>query len=365
MSALEEFRDAAPYYFVWLSKPPGDRFWDFADLRRRYDRVRAAVLNFSGWYDEAYGPEGAVTNFLGLLAARRADADPRTQLIIGPWVHGSSLVNDPSRQVLSGERAFGAAAALDYDELVLRFLDRHVRGLDNGVDREKRARVFVMGEDVWREADTWPFPETRPLTLYLAPGAARVGRLATQPPAAAAAVSFLSDPADPVLDAFAGSSGAHDYRDLTKRSDVLTFETEPLAEDRRVVGPITAEVQLSTDAPDVDLWVKLFDVLPDGTAWNLMSSGLDVQRASYRDGGPEQKLVEPGKVLALRFENLITGNLFRKGHRIRVVLAGSFFPGLSRNLQTGELEATSSAMRKAKVNVRCGPGSRIVLPVVP
>ena len=93
-----------------------------------------------------------------------------------------------------------------------------------------------------------------------------------------------------------------------------------------------------TDAPDTDLWLKLFDVAPDGTAWNLMSPGLDVLRASYRDGGPERKLLEPGRVYALSFENLLTGNLFEKGHRLRLVVASTFFPHYSRNLHTGELE---------------------------
>ena len=50
--------------------------------------MNAAVLNLSGWYDEDYGPEGATTNFLGLLASRRSAGDPRTQLLIGPWIHG-------------------------------------------------------------------------------------------------------------------------------------------------------------------------------------------------------------------------------------------------------------------------------------
>ncbi len=365
LADLHELRDAAPYYFVWMTTPPGDPRWSFADLRGRYDRVKAAVLNFSGWYDEAYGPEGALTNFTGLLAARRADTDPRTQIVLGPWIHGSATVNDSNRRVRSGDRVFGAAAGVDYDELVLRFLDFHVRGTANGVDREPRVRAFVMGEDVWREASEWPLPGTRPFTLYLDPVARERSRLVGEPPPSPSSVSFVSDPADPVVDVFTDTPGGHDYRALALRPDVAVFETEPFAEDRRVVGMIDASVEISTDAPDVDLWLKLFDVAPDGTSWNLMSPGLDVRRASYRDGGPERKLLTPGTRYALRFDTLATGNLFRKGHRLRVVLCGSFFPGFSRNLQTGEPEATSAAMRKATITVHGGPSSRLVLPLVP
>jgi putative CocE/NonD family hydrolase len=175
-------------------------------------------------------------------------------------------------------------------------------------------------------------------------------------------VSFVSDPASPVVDPFVDAPGAHDYRALAQRADVAVFETEPFPEDRRVVGATVASVEVSADSPDFDLWVKLYDVAPDGTSWNLMSPGLDVRRASYRDGGPERKLLLAGERVTLRFDDLITGNLFRKGHRLRALLCGSFFPGFSRNLQTGELEMTSSAMRKARITVH---GGRLVLPVVP
>jgi putative CocE/NonD family hydrolase len=362
LSDLRELRDIAPYYFVWLSKPPGDPYWSYADLRGRYDRVRAAVLNFSGWHDDAYGPDGAITNFQGLVASRRADADPRTQLVLGPWIHGTATANDRAGQVRSGERVFGPAAGLDYDDLVLSFLDVHVRRVANGVDRRSRVRAFVMGEDAWREAAEWPLPGTRPLTLYLSPSAASRGALVAQAPASPPAVSFASDPASPVIDPFVDAPGAHDYRALTQRADVAVFETEPFPEDQRVVGATVASIEVSADAPDFDLWVKLYDVAPDGTSWNLMSPGLDVRRASYRDGGPERKLLAAGERVTLRFDDLITGNLFRKGHRLRALLCGSFFPGFSRNLQTGELEMTSSAMRKARITIH---GGRLVLPVVP
>ena len=79
------------------------------------------------------------------------------------------------------------------------------------------------------------------------------------------------------------ASGAHDYRELAKRPDVLTFDTAPLERDVEVTGPIQADVYVACDCRDVDLYVRLLDVAPDGTAFNLMSPGLDVLRASYRD----------------------------------------------------------------------------------
>ena len=368
LQALDEFRDVAPYLFTWMQHPAGDPWWDWAEIRGRYDRVGAAVLNLSGWHDEAYGPEGALTNFLGLLAARRGQPDARTKLILGPWIHGGPR-GRVEEQARSGERVFGPAAAIDYDETILRFMDRYVRGLDNGVDREPAVRAFVMGENAWREGDRWPLPGTNRRTLVL-DGASmprRPGGLAWgERPRANGSSSFTSDPARPVTDPHAADSGAHDYRALAEREDAVTFETAPLPDDLRVVGPITAEVYVSTDAKDVDVWVKLFDVAPDGTAFNLMSPGLDVMRASYRDGGPLRKRLRPGRVYPIRFENLMTGNTFGKGHRVRVVICGAFFPHFSRNLQTGALETVSAASRPSRVSVHHSVRhpSRLVLPVV-
>jgi putative CocE/NonD family hydrolase len=317
--------------------------------------VGAAVLNLSGWHDEAYGPEGAITNFQGLLEARRGEKDPRARLIMGPWVHGGESEDR------SGDRVFGPRARLDYAGEIVRFMDRYVRGRRNGLDAEPRVRAFVMGENVWRSGDTFPLAGTKPLSLYFAPK----GALTRTKPAAGAGESvFVSDPERPVVDGY-GSYGAHDYRDLAERPDVLVFETEPLAEPLRVVGAVETEIHLSADVPDADLWVKLEDVAPDGTAWNLSSPGTDVLRVSARDGAARP--LSPGEVAVLRLPNLRTGNLFAKGHRVRVVVCGSFMPHFSRNLQTGESEARSAVMQKGHIRIHHSDArpSRIVLPVVP
>lgn len=363
LDSLTELRGVAPFYYEWLHHPPDDSWWNWAELRDKYSRVHASVLNLSGWYDEDYGPEGATTNFLGLLAARTGQSDPRTHLLIGPWIHGVKETGITK----AGEREFGPTAAIDYDQVVLRWMDHYLRGINNGVEREKPVRLFLMGENRWREEQTWP-PAARPTSLYLAgAGPEKKGGTLTQAAPSEEQFSvFTSDPAHPVLDPYAGKLGAHDFRELAKRPDVLIFDSEPLAKDVAVMGPITVEIYVSCDCPDFDLWARLLDVAPDGTAFNLMSPGNDVLRASYREPQRGRQLLTPGQVYKLTLPNLRTGNVFAAGHRIRVQISGSFFPDFSRNLQTGELETTSAHMRKAEIRVyhdREHP-SRIVLPVV-
>jgi putative CocE/NonD family hydrolase len=367
LSAVNDLRDVAPWYFEWLEHPAADPWWDWAELQGKYGRTQAAVLNLSGWNDDAYGPDGATTNFAGLVAARQGRGEPaRTRLLIGPWQHGS----EETGMSRVGDRDFGSAAPIDYDEVVLGWMDHYVRGIENGVDRDAPVRVFVMGDNRWRDAAAWPLPEARTTAFYFAGGERAGGAGALTPLAPTrdnASSAFASNPARPVTDPHNAAAGAHDYRALTGRTDLLTFETPPLADDLEVVGPITAEVYVSSDAPDLDLWVRVYDVAPDGTAWNLMSPGTDVVRASYRSGTTRRELLRRGRVYQLRLPGLVTANTFRKGHRIRAQISGAFFPHLSRNLQTGKLEAVSADTRAATITVHHDRryASRLLLPVVP
>jgi len=360
---LPDLKNVAPFYYEWLSHPPADPWWDWAELRGNYGRVQAAVLNLSGWYDEAYGPDGATTNFNGLLAARKGDKNSRTRTIIGPWTHGGQ------EKTRAGEREFGASAAIDYDELILHWMDRYVRGVENGVDREKPVRIFVMGKNVWRDEDAWPLARAKAQTYYLRSesNSARLARLnQTAPDRAGSYNEFVSDPSHPVTDPY-DAYGAHDYRSLADRNDVLVYETDPLPSDTEVTGPIHAEIYVSADTPDFDLWVRLLDIAPDGTAFNLMSPGLDVLRASYRNEKLQPELLKAGEIYKLTLDRMLTSNVFRAGHQIRIQISGAFFPHFSRNLQSGESEVTSSRMCPAHVRIYHDPDhrSRIELPVIP
>ena len=362
MKNLPDLKQVAPFYYEWLAHPPMDDWWDWAELRGKYDRVHAAVLNISGWYDEAYGPDGATTNFNGLLAARKNEPNPRTATIIGAWTHGELETSK------AGQLEFGKSAAVDYDEIILRWMDHYLKGTDNGVEKEKPVHIFVMGANTWREEEGWPLARAKETPLYLSSAEEPEKSLALSPESCkqcSAYAEFVSDPANPVRDPY-DKFGAEDYRSFAGRKDVLLFDSAPLSSDVEVTGPIRAEMYVSADVPDFDLWVRILDVFPDGAAYNLMSPGLDVLRASYRNQLLRPDLIEPGKVYRLNLGRLLTSNVFRKGHRIRVQVSGAFFPHFSRNLQTGRSEITSSGMRAGHIRIYDNGehASRIVLPII-
>jgi putative CocE/NonD family hydrolase len=279
-------------------------------------------------------------------------------LLLGPWVHG---VKDTSSSI-AGERHFADNATIDYDRRILDWMDHYLRGMGDGAANP--VRYYVMGADTWREARDWPPAATR--TSYnlkhAAPG--KPGLLARDAPGRGFS-AFISDPAHPVVNQY-DDLGAHDYRDLALRQDVLTFDSRPLPTDTEVTGPIDAEVFVSCTCRDFDLWVRLYDVGPDGTAWNLMSPGPDATRASYRDRTKGRQLLRPGRIYEIDVRGAVTSNLFKQGHQIRVQISGSFFPDFSRNLQTGQSEITSATLHTATIRVHHDRlhASRVLLPIV-
>jgi len=236
------------------------------------------------------------------------------------------------------------------------------------VEKEKPVRIFVMGANTWREEEAWPLARAKDTPFYLSSAEEPEKALALRSEICKTCptfAEFVSDPANPVSDPY-DNFGAQDYRPFAGRKDVLLFDSAPLSSDVEVTGPIRAEMYVSADVPDFDLWVRILDVFPDGAAYNLMSPGLDVLRASYRNESLRPDLIESGKVYRLNLDRLLTSNVFRKGHRIRVQVSGAFFPHFSRNLQTGKSEITSSGMRAGHIRIYANSehASRIVLPII-
>ena len=343
----------APTFFEWLDHPDDGRYWDFLRIEGRYDRVHIPVLNLSGWHDEGYGPGGAARNFQGTR-------EWGGRLVIGPWTHGTPSL----RKTRVGELDFGAAAGLDYESLLLRFFDRWLKGTPNGIDREPPVRIFVMGDNVWRDEAEWPLARARPTSYYLRAS----GRLTTEEPSGPeASDGYVYDPSDPVVDPHGGKLGPFDQSPLRARRDVLFYKSEPLARDLEVTGPIEIELWVSSSAPDTDFVVRLLDVHPDGKAYNLMSPTLEVLRARYRNGEDRPELLEPGRPVKLRLANGLTSNVFKAGHRVGIFVTSSFHPHLDGNPNTGGAVATEERTLRAQQSVLHDSlhPSRLVLPVIP
>jgi hypothetical protein len=390
-------------------------FWGHAGLNIEAHwggHADVPIVLSSGWYDSY--TRATLENFVGLGGLKRGPV----KCLMGPWTHGYRTLGTTT----AGDVDFGPQAAVEYNELRLRFFDAALRGIESGWTEDPPLRIFVMGGGSgrrtpggrldhgghWKDEREWPLGRTRFTPYYLQPGG---GLLPGVPPAGAAPSRYQFDPRRPVPTIggnmsslvgllprptgapeipveererdWIGIPGAFDqkeapeflgctppYLPLASRPDVLVFQTPPLPAAVEVVGPITLVLHVASDRADTDVTAKLIDVYPPspdyphGYAMNLTDS---ILRLRYRDGDGQARPLEPGRVYRVEFPLYPTANRFAAGHRIRLDVSSSNFPRFDVNPNTGAplWAETTAVVATNTVFHDAGRASHVVLPIVP
>ncbi len=325
-----------------IKRAPNDPAWYKGGLWHDNMKVNVPGFWFMSWYDVSVGPNLAAYNHVRKTA--RPDIANQQYAVIAPTLH--CAYTRATENTVVGERSMGDAR-LNYSELTYGWFDRFLKGEENGIlTKMPKVRYYTMGLNKWQSADTWPPAGAQPLRFYLASGGKANtlngdGALSAAAPATDAPDRFDYDPLNPVP-SYGGNvcctgnavqGGAFDQRKMEARPDILVYSSEPLAQGMEVSGPIEVTLYVSSDCKDTDFTVKLIDVLPDGTAYNLDET---IQRVRYRDGYDKPlALMEAGKVYKVTLQPMTTSNFFDAGHRIRLEVSSSNFPRFDRNLNTG------------------------------
>ncbi|MCC6242339.1 MAG: CocE/NonD family hydrolase [Gemmatimonadaceae bacterium] len=380
------------WYFDFFERADYDAFWK--DPMLAWDEHYAEtsdipMLHVGGWYDIFLA--GTFKNFVELRKIKKAPQ----YVMVGPWKHGGN--NLP----YAGDVAFGdSARVMDFlTDFHVRWFDYHLKGARTSAATDAPVRVFVMGTGsgrrdadgrlehggYWTSSSTWPLEGTRFVPYYFhADGGLRTAK----PAAARSLTTYTFDPHAPVPTIGGGASarlkdGAFNQREdprfppskapwlpLRARPDVVVFQTEPLAEDVTVVGPIKVIVHASASTVDADITAKLIDVYPSSNDW---PGGFDMNltdgiiRGRYRVTRERQVLLQPGTVYAFTVEPFPTANVFKKGHRIRVDISSSNFPRFDVNPNTGEPLGKNRRMVSTNISIQHSATypSHILLPIAP
>ena len=354
----------------WIDHTDYDDYWKALSVKERYEDIKVPTLQMSGWYD--LFPAGVFNNFNGLGERGGSElARNHRKVVVGPWTHSLSKVTH------AGDGDFGMDSMIDVIGTELKWYDRWLKGIDNGVEKEPPIRIFVMGTNEWRDENEWPLARTEFTPYYFHSGGSANtllgdGTLSTQAPIDEQPDGYDYNPAFPTPTLGGGSCcsdkvpppGVFDQREVEARSDVLVYTSEPLEEDMEVTGPVIVKLHASTDGRDTDFTGKLSDVHPDGSSWNLCDG---IIRGRYRESTERQVLLEPGTVYEFTIDVWPTSNVFKKGHRIRVDIASSNFPRFDRNTNTGNVIAADAEVRVAHQQVfhDAAHPSHIILPVIP
>ncbi len=325
-----------------IERTPSDPSWYQGGLWNDSMRINIPGLWMMSWYDVSVAPNLAAYNFVRKTAS--PDVANEQYAVIAPETH--CAYKSATEHTIVGERDMGDAR-LDYDALTYSWFDHFLKGEDNGLlAKTPKVLYYTMGSNKWQSADTWPPEGAKPVTYYLgSAGHANSlngdGQLLMSPEAKDAADKFVYDPMNPVLTHGGGfccmgadyKPGALDQRSEEARNDVLVYSTGPLKEGTEVSWPVDVTLYVSSDVKDTDFTVKVIDVLPDGTAYNIDQN---IQRMRYREGYDKPPVwMERGKVYKVIFQPMQTSNYFAPGHELRIEVSSSNFPRFDRNLNTG------------------------------
>jgi putative CocE/NonD family hydrolase len=324
-----------------ISPHVGARFWDEVGVYRYEDVIEASGLAIYHWHN--LGDEGRGE---GMIAAENLD-NPGF-VLLGPGGHCEPPPN------------------LDLFAEQLRFFDRYLKGVRNGIDDQPRYRYWTLGApegEEWSSAEQWPPGGAVPSMMYLR----AEGELMDAPaPDAAAAATFAVD-----YDVTCPGDSYFIFGPCVIDRSGATFTSAPLAKELHIVGNPNATIWISSSVPSANLFAYLELVSPEGEV-SIVSHGRlaaayrTVSEAPYDTLGQpwhsgleaDQLPLAPGEVVEMQIALLPVSLIAPAGSRLRVTLAGA--DPRQRDLADLRIDPAPS------ISVHSGPmhPSRVELPIV-
>jgi putative CocE/NonD family hydrolase len=339
---IKELRELAPWFRDWCDHvDPADPYWRAISGADHAAEIDLPILHIAGWYD--YFVKGSLRAYDTMVQAGK----PGQRLVCGPWNHNGAQVRADAEPYVWMFFEFGP------DTPSMRFFAHHLKGELPDYHEEPPVRIYVMGDNVWRDEQEWPLARTEWTPFHLRSG----GLLSTAAPADEQPDSYTHDPNDPVPGSIALGATFNDPVDLdavAARADVLVYTTEPLDRDIEITGPVRVDLWASTSAPSTDFTAKLVEVFPD-------------TRPVYLCQGVVRAVGGPGEVVSHKIDLSATSVVAKRGHRLRLHVASSEYPTFELNPSTGDRITHDAGIAAATQHVfhDTGHPSRVILPIIP
>ena len=345
--AVREHAANTPMAALWRDMPYRDsvsphvgvRFWEEVGVYRYAETIERSGVAIYHWHN--FGDEGRGE---GVLAAENL-SNPGN-VLIGP---GGHCEPPPNFDMLAEH---------------LRFFDRYLKGVDNGIDRQPRYTYWMLGAaagEEWARAERWPPSAPDMRALYLDAG----GQAEWRAPSRQAQTSFAVD-----YDVSCPGDSYFLFGPCVIDESGAAFTSAPLEEDMRLVGGANAYVWLSSSIDRANLFVYLEEVSSAGEVRILTHGRLG---AAYRRVSPapydtlgqpwhsgfeaDQEALPPGQIVEMAVPLLPTAQIVRAGARLRLTVAGA--DPRQRDLQSLRIDPPPTLT----VHTGSAYASRVELPV--
>lgn len=270
--------------------------------------------------------------------------------VIGAWEHGGRFNASPY------DRTTRPPVPDSYGQWreMLRFFDDYLKRGETVPRFMKELYYYVMGAEEWRLTHQWPPEGITYERWYFAGGNSLTLAI---PPEGSGEEKYPVDfeASTGVLNRWWEMGGVENKTvsyPNRKSADkkLLTFTGAPLQEDIEITGHPIVSLYITSTSTDGAFLVYLEDVDPQGSVTYITEGQLRAlhrnvseQKAPVVTAGPyhtycqaDAKEIVPEKTTELIFSLLPTSTLIRKGHRIRIAIAGHDAGTFARIPATGQ-----------------------------
>lgn len=302
--------------------------------RAQIEKSGAAINSWGGWFD-ASTADAEIRSFMSLSNYQRA--------VVGPWNHGGGQNASPF-QTPESPRVMQV-----YEWL--RFFDHFLKGVDTGLDARKLFYYFTLGEEKWKVTDTWPIAGTGMTRWYLSES----GALSTAAPTDvnggdSYAVNFEATTGEKNRWHTQNGGGPVAYPDRAEEDKkLLTYTSGPFARDTEITGYPIIDLFITSTANDGAFFVYLEDINDQGVVTYVTEGEFRALHRKISNETPPYKMLAPyhsflkkdamplvpGQIAELKFGLQPSSILIRKGHRLRVAIAGADKDTFARVPATG------------------------------
>lgn len=319
---LERLEHTPPLARIWTEHSNRDAYWKHGSVCENYGSIRAAVLAYGGLHD---GYRNTMRHLVQNLSAP-------VKGVAGPWGHKYPHISN-------------IGPSIGYLQEARRWWDRWLKGVDNGADADPDWCAYVMDSarpdpsadhraGRWISAPTLPDPEVR--TRQLKIGTELAGELPC---------TVLPDlrHGEQCGEFFTFGFGPGELPDDQQPDDARSacFDGPEQMQDIDITGRPTVRLRLSADRTRAQLAVRLCDLRPDGTSMLITMGLLDLRN---HKGFSTKDDLTPGRNFDVILELDETAYRLPAGHRLRLALAGSYWPFVWPEPEAATLRVESGAL---------------------
>jgi putative CocE/NonD family hydrolase len=293
------------------------------NFKKDIERSNVAIYSWGSWLD-AGTAEGVLNRFMSFKNHQKA--------IIGPWTHGAYKQANPYLPPDSPVTPSREEQLAD----IVNFFDTYLKDSYKKPKLERELKYYTLAEDKWKTTKVWPPVGTKNQRWFLGAN----NSLTIAPPTQQSGednytVNFEATTGKDTR--WAQNYDRNNYPDRSVEDQkILTYTSDVLKNDVEITGNPVVTLYSSSNANDGAFYVYLEDVDENGKVIYITEGQLrplhrkiSNQAPPYVIFGPYHSFkqkdglpLEPGKVNELSFNLLPTSVLVKKGHRIRVAIAG-------------------------------------------